>query len=118
MDNPIIIAIIVILALLLVFFIVRSRSRDSGKKHVPNYRALFILGVTWIPIGIGTENPGLWATGIVFMIIGLVNKEKWGQETKWTDMSPQTKRMKLLLVGGLTIVLLALVLVFVFSRGN
>jgi hypothetical protein len=91
MSNPIIIVLIILIALLFVFLIVRSRSADPDRKHVPNYRALFILGITWIPIGIGTENPGLWTIGLVFMTIGLVNKAKWGQETKWADLSPEIK---------------------------
>jgi len=95
-----------------------SRSEDSDKRHVPNYRALFILGITWIPIGIGTENPGLWMMGIIFTIIGALNRKKWGQETKWADLSPETKRAKILLVSGLAIVLLALILVFIFSQGE
>jgi len=116
MENPVIIILIILIALLFVFFIVRSRSGDSEKRHTPNYRALFILGVTWIPIGIGTDNPGLWITGIVLMMIGALNKKKWGQETKWADMSPETRRTKILLVSGLTLVLLALILVFIFSK--
>jgi hypothetical protein len=116
MNDAIIIILIILIALLFVFFIVRSRTGDAEKRHIPNYRALFILGITWIPIGIGTENPGLWATGIVFMIVGAANKKKWGQETKWADLSPETKRVKILLFSGLAIVLLALILVYIFSR--
>jgi hypothetical protein len=108
----------VLIALLLVIFIVRSRSSDPQKKRIPNYRALFILGITWIPIGIGTENPGLWALGLVFMTIGLVNKAKWGQETKWADLSPQIKRTKIILFSVLTIMLLALVIVYFLKNGE
>ena len=118
MDDPIIIMLIVLVALLFVFFIVRSRSTDPEKRHVPNYRALFILGLAWIPIGIATDNPGLWGMGIVFMLAGGINKDKWGQETKWADLSPKAKRLKLLLVGGLTIVLITLLLIYIFTKGN
>jgi hypothetical protein len=119
MENPVIIILIVLIALFFVFFIVRSRTAvNSGKKHVPNYRALFILGLTWIPIGIATDNPGLWGMGIVFMLAGGFNKNKWGQETKWADMSPKAKKLKLLLVGGLTIALISLLLVYIFTKGN
>ena len=118
MNNLIIVTLIVLVALVFVFFIVRSRSADPEKKRVPNYRALFILGVTWLPIGIATENPGLWGAGIVFMIIGAANKSKWGQETKWRDLPPETKRAKLIFVAGMTVVLLVLVLVYFFSNGK
>jgi hypothetical protein len=118
MNDAIIIILIILIALLFVFFIVRSRSEDSKKRHVPNYRALFILGVTWIPIGIGTENPGLWMMGIVFMIVGAINKKKWGQETKWADMTPSTKRAKIIIVSALSILLLALLIVFFLTNSD
>jgi len=107
MENPIIIVLIVLIAVLLVVFMVRSASRNKEEKRIPNYRTLFILGVTWLPIGIATKNPGLWGMGVVFMIIGAVNKNKWGKETKWVDLSPEAKRIKLIVVGGLTALLLA-----------
>ena len=106
MDNPIIIILIVVIALGFLFFMVRSASGNKEKKRVPNYRALFILGVTWLPIGIATDNPGLWGMGAVFMIVGAANKDKWGKESKWADLSPEAKRIKLIVVGGLTVILL------------
>jgi hypothetical protein len=118
MDNPIIIVLFVLIALLFGFFIVRSTSATKEKRRVPNYKALFIIGVTWLPIGVATDNPGLWIMGLLFMIVGASNKSKWGQETKWADLAPNEKRIKLLFVGGLTIVLLALLLFYIFTKGN
>ena len=116
MDNPVIIILIVLIAVLLVVFMVRSASRNKEEKRVPNYRALFILGVTWLPIGIATDNPGLWGMGAVFMIARAVNKDKWGKETKWADLSPQAKQIKLIVVGGLIVVLLAAVAFYFLSK--
>ncbi len=118
MDNTIIIALIAGLALLLVLFMVISASKNKEEKKVPNYRALFILSLSWLPIGIAIKNPGLWGMGIVFLIVGLVNKEKWGKETKWADLSPKVKKIKIIFVGGLTILLLAAIAFFIFSKGN
>jgi hypothetical protein len=115
-DNPVIIILIVVIAVLLIIFMVRSASRNKEEKRIPNYRALFILGVTWLPIGIATDNPGLWGMGAVFMIVGAVNKDKWGKETKWVDLSPDAKRIKLIVVGGLTVVLLAAIGYYLLSK--
>jgi nitrate reductase NapE component len=52
------------------------------------------------------------------MTIGLVNKAKWGQETKWADLSPQIKRTKIILFSVLTIMLLALVIVYFLKNGE
>ena len=95
-----------------------SASRNKEEKRTPNYRALFVLGITFLPIGIATENPGMWGLGAVFMIIGAANKDKWGKETKWADLPPETKKIKLIIVAGLTILLLGLVLFFLFFKGN
>lgn len=50
----------------------------------PNYKALFFLGITFAGTGVvfmSSVNPGLGgafiALGIIFMIIGGKNKEKW-----------------------------------------
>lgn len=114
MDNMIIIALIVGIALVLTLFMVLSASRNKEEKRVPNYRALFIIGISWLPIGIATENPGLWGMGAVFMLAGGLNKDKWGKETKWADLSPNAKNIKLIFVGGLTILLLAAISYFIF----
>ena len=116
MENPVLIILIGAIALLLVIFIVRSASKNNEEKRIPNYRALFIIGVTWLPIGFATENPGLWGMGLVFMIVGASNKNKWGKETKWADLSPQARKIKLIFIIGLTTVLLAAIAYFLFVK--
>lgn len=46
-----------------------------------DYRTYFIVGISFIPIGIATDNMAFTALGIIFMIIGLTNRNKW-QENK------------------------------------
>ena len=118
MENPTIIILIAAIALLLVVFMVRSASRDKEQKRVPNYRALFVIGITWLPIGIATDNPGLWGMGLVFMIVGASNKNKWGKETKWADLSPQARKIKLIFIIGLATVLLAALAYYIFIKAN
>jgi predicted membrane channel-forming protein YqfA (hemolysin III family) len=116
MENPTIIILIVAIALILVVFMVRSASRDKEHKRVPNYRALFIIGISWLPIGIATHNPGFWGMGAVFMIVGGLNKDKWGKETKWADLSPQARKIKLIFIIGLTTILLAALAYHIFIK--
>ena len=106
MDIPWISIIVglVALVLLVVMLLVYKR---RGEKAEPNYRALFISGIVWLPIGIATKNPGLWVMGLVLLIIGLANKDKWGEEKKWSDLSPAERKTKLILVIGLALVLIA-----------
>lgn len=106
MNIPVVLAIViglVAIGLLVVFLVIQQQNRIPTET---NYRALFIIGLAWLAFGIPLQNPGLYGMGVVFTIVGLVNREKWGQERGWSDLSPQERRLKLFLVIGLTILLL------------
>lgn len=118
MDRSVIIALIVVIAVILFLFMVIATVRNKGEKRVTNYRALFIIGISWLPIGIATKNPGLWVVGIVFLIVGIANKDKWKQEAIWADSSPRAKGIKLIFVGGLIMLLLTALAFFIFVGGN
>ena len=107
MDNLAIAFLIVTLAVALaaIAIVIRS-SKKADQKSIPNYKALFILGITWLPIGFVNNNPGLWSMGLVFMIVGLVKTDLWGQETKWADLPQATKRIKLALIAVSSIALI------------
>jgi hypothetical protein len=104
----IIIAVLVLIILLgLIAFV------SKKKKHSPDYKTYFILGVIWLPIGVATGNPGLWILGLVFMALGLANKSKW-REHKVTK--EQRKFQLIAIIVGL-LTLLVLVGVFLYLRG-
>ncbi len=111
------IPVIVGIALLLILFMVVAASRGK-EKMVPNYRAMFVLGICFMPIGIASDSSAFLPLGIVFMLVGLKNKDKWGQETRWVDFPPRLKRIKLIFAGALTALLLAAIAWFVFSKMN
>lgn len=79
------ISVFSIVLLLLVLGIVYYVKRE--KNWEPDYRLIFILGLVWIPIGMSTENTALWMMGTVFMLLGLVNHEKWKARTQWSELS-------------------------------
>ncbi|MDQ0978361.1 hypothetical protein [Pseudomonas synxantha] len=37
---------------------------------------MFVIGVSFISIGLAIANPGFWIPGIVFMVIGWANRSK------------------------------------------
>ena len=52
------------------------------------------MGVVWLPIGIATNNPAFFIMGLVFMAIGLVNKDKWEKnKRKWKDMDSFERKL-------------------------
>ncbi len=84
MEYVIIILILGALALGLVIGIALWRNRWNLNKGEPNYKAFFIMGITFLSLGItlsaATENPGLIGIsglGVVYIVIGLKNRDKW-----------------------------------------
>ncbi|MCP4357053.1 MAG: hypothetical protein GY796_03425 [Chloroflexi bacterium] len=92
--------------------------KNKTGKGKSNYRALFAMGAAWLPAGIVLENPGLWGIGAVFLLVGLANKDKWQEEKTWSDLSPAEKKLKLALVGGLSLLLITGVAVYFLTQSN
>ena len=76
------VTILVIIGLILTMVVFKRKK--EGKIGEPKYQVFFILGITWIPIGIvfmvainlvlGIAFMGM---GVIYMAIGLVNRDKW-----------------------------------------
>jgi hypothetical protein len=114
MNTYLIIGIAVLIVLLAIFAI----SKNKENRREPDYRVFFILGITWLPIGIATDNPGLWGMGAVFMVAGLANKNKWKEEPKWSELSPERRRVKMIVVTGITILLLIGIVAYIIAENN
>lgn len=102
------ILILVILAVFLVIFI-RKLKRGEAKA---SYKTLFAIGLSWTPLGIVfiaiDSNLGLplFSLGLIFLIVGLINKNKWEEKKELT--SQQRKMMVALTIIGLVVFLVAL----------
>jgi uncharacterized membrane protein len=80
-----------ILVILLLVMVLRKRKR-SGKAGETDYKAFFIMGVTFLPTGLAmmivyffTELPfeiglPLFALGLIYLVVGLVNRDKWNKK--------------------------------------
>jgi hypothetical protein len=62
------------------------KNRKSGDHAEINYRAFFVLGITFLPVGVtlsaSTDNPGflgMSVLGAAYLAIGLANRDKWKQ---------------------------------------
>ncbi len=107
-NTILIIAVAVaIIVLLFVFVVVRRQ-----EKRPPNYRALFILGIVFIPISISTENYAFIGVAVMFMIIGLANRKKWEKPKKWSELSYTERRLKITLIIILSLFLIFGIVVF------
>jgi len=84
MEYTIIILILGALTLGLGIGIVLWRNRWNLNQGEPNYKAFFIMGITFLSLGItlsaATENPGLIGIsglGVAYLVLGLKNRDKW-----------------------------------------
>jgi membrane-bound ClpP family serine protease len=67
-----VLSIFSLIIIILIFYLLRK-----NKTKQMNYRALFIIGIIWFAIGLPLKNQPLIITGIAFIIIGFLNKNKW-----------------------------------------
>ncbi len=87
----VIVAVILALAVvtgIIAVLMVRKKKRE-GKLQEPNYRVFFIIGISWVPFSIALMLVSfvlqipfyihfpLFALGLVYLIVGLKNQDKW-----------------------------------------
>jgi len=99
--------LISVLIVLIILGIVAILAKKKNKRPI-DYYSFFIIGIIWTAFGIPLKNFALWGAGIVFLIIGLVNKNKWKKNrVRWSDLTPEEIRMKTFLIIILGILVLA-----------
>ena len=108
----------IILSLLIIGILVVIVAYKRNKNIPPDYRTLFIVGLTWIPLGVATKNHAFTVIGVVFMIIGLKNKNKWKESRKGlAELSGSAKNLQIALIA-LAILLFIVVLAYYFYLGS
>lgn len=83
----VILAIAIITGIFAAFII--WKNKKEGKSPETNYRAFFIIGIAWVPFSIILMIVAfilqipfyiglpLFALGLVYLIVGLKNRDKW-----------------------------------------
>ncbi len=95
-----------VFGLLIALFIVFLLGK---KKFKPDYRALFMLGIIWFPLGMILDNFLFFIFGMAYVVIGLAHKDKW-REAK----SPRGTQ-KMVVLGLLVATLLAVFLTLILG---
>ncbi len=108
----IMIAVAVIIVGLAIFFVIARRK----KKEPPNYRSLFFIGLCWIPLGVAIKNPLFYLLGAAFIIIAVLNRDKWRKEKSWSEHTPAEKRIKIALVSIIAILLIIMILFLITNK--
>ena len=113
----VIFSIIILATIGLGIAVIKKTQKGQIKEQDPDYRVFFIMGVSWIPLGIATDNPAFMGAGVIFMLLGLANKDKWQEKSKWQDMPKAQKQIKLAL-GVLLGVMVLVGVLFYFFRAS
>ena len=78
--------IIAVIIGIIVFFTLRINQKEGVKREV-DYRVFFIIGISFLPLGIVLTvvvgNPGFigfMGLGIAYIAIGLANRDKWKKQ--------------------------------------
>ena len=77
MNDVPMVAIVIAVTMILAFAGVLVFVKRHGTVPPRDYRAFFILGIVWLPLGIATDIYAFTGIGAVFMILGLANRDKW-----------------------------------------
>ena len=111
--------ILVLILFLIIIFGVIYIAFKQKKKTPQDYYTFFVMGLTWLPIGIALNNSFFYIMGFVFMIVGLVNKDKWKNGHKpWSKMTNNEKKIKKLLIGVVILLLfLGVALMIIVNNG-
>ena len=106
-----------IVGIAIVFILLIWKYRDSEYiRRDTDYKAFFWMGLIWVIIG-GLvlwlyrefSTSGLFAMGVIFLAMGLANKDKWGKQRKLSEQEVKWKIVAL--IAGVLAVLFG---VFVF----
>ena len=105
MNTNLSIDLFIVLGLLVIGLVIVLYSQFKKEKIRPNYRLFFILGMTWVPLGVvfytTTKNIGFLIMGVIFLVIGLINKDKWGETV---IANPQKRKLLIgLMLTGLLV---------------
>jgi Gpi18-like mannosyltransferase len=86
MDYMLITAIISVIMLMIATVVALTvwKKRKETKTQETNYKAFFVLGICFMPLGVVLSSAvgnfgfiGITMLGVVYFMIGIVNKDKW-----------------------------------------
>lgn len=73
----------------LVVVLVAAKKKD----HVPDYRTFFVMGIVWFVLGVPLQSSGLWILGLVFLVLGISNKDAWKTNKKSVSHTKSEKKI-------------------------
>ncbi len=110
------IAILIVGFFILLIYFKRNRKVDRNS----NYKPMFAIGISWIPLGVALDIKVFSVIGCVLLLIALINKDKWKDEDlkikKWSELDPEIRKRKVMMIVLLVVLLLAGIVTFVMKK--
>jgi len=119
MNGSLVLTLIIGVAVLMVLGVVVAifiKSKTRNEQSETDYRVFFILGISLLPVGIATKNPGLWGVGVVFLILGLVNRDKWKAGSTWSEIDPDKRKSVFFVILGLIFLFLLGFIFYILTK--
>jgi len=111
--------ILIAVASLLILFFIAFVYIYKGKKHEIDYKGWFYIGIVWLAIGLPLKNFVLFILGLVFVLVGIINKSKWKTSKPWNKLSKEEKKIKLAVMIALGILVVTGIVAFaVYSKSQ
>ena len=79
------------LAILGLLLVVAAAIRSRGKE--PDYRTYFLMGLIWTPVGLLFNISLFYILGPIYLLWGLVNRDKWGKTRRELHSNSQTNQL-------------------------
>ena len=108
--------LMIVIGIAIIAFLIVTIFMKRKHRVAPNYKAFFIIGVTWLPLGIIMQNYIFSVVGACFLAVGLTNKKKWNTEPRWADLPPQVRRLKLFIIIFLGVLLLVGITLYILTN--
>ncbi len=98
---------IILLAVLAIFL---------KKKTPQDYYTMFIMGIVWFVLGLPMKSYLISIIGLVLMIIGFKNKDKWKKNRqKWNRFPKKEKWVRIILSFVLGFLIAVFIVLFIFK---
>jgi len=97
--------------------------KTQKEKRPTDYYAFFMIGLIWTIVGLpmyyNEGNFAFIAMGVVFLVLGLANKDKWEKNrVRWGDLNKNEKNLKLAIIVILGVLVFAGMIAFLLvERG-
>jgi hypothetical protein len=90
-------------------------SRKRVTKTGFNYYAFFVTGLLFLVGGVFIKDMAILCLGIAFSALGFMNRDNWGKQKKWNELTEDEKNIKVVLMTGVFLSMFLCNLAFFFA---